>query len=98
MSMMTPIREETWPYIDEFFRAYPEELRKIRSFQEGLDESEQRGEQRGKQEALLHLLQRKFGQLPSGIVERVEATVNIEQLETWFDQAIDANSLADLIF
>jgi len=27
--MQGQIREDTWPYIDEFFRNYPEELRKL---------------------------------------------------------------------
>jgi len=41
--MQTRLREDTWPYIDEFFRTYPEEMRKLPSMKEtfkAIDEAE----------------------------------------------------------
>ncbi|MBV7335879.1 hypothetical protein KFU94_48090 [Chloroflexi bacterium TSY] len=35
--MELTIREETWPYIDEFFRNVPEAMRKVPTFQEALE-------------------------------------------------------------
>jgi hypothetical protein len=35
--MELTIREETWPYIDEFFRNVPEALKKVPTFQEALN-------------------------------------------------------------
>lgn len=38
--MELTIQDETWPYIDEFFRNVPEAMRKVPTFQEVLEESE----------------------------------------------------------
>lgn len=97
-----PIRPETRPYIDEFFRAYPEEIQHVSVFRKELDQmfaqGEERGEERAKQASLLRLMRRKFGELPSAVVEQVETTKDGDQLDQWFDQAIDANSLSELDF
>lgn len=98
MQMQLQIDEDTWPYIDEFFRSVPEALQKVSTVQEALEESEQRGEQRGIRQSILRVLQHKFGALPANVVQVIEATHDVEQLEQWLDQALDSNSLADFTF
>jgi len=95
MQMQLQIDEETWPYIDEFFRSVPEALQKVSTVQEALEESEQRGEQRGKQQSILQVLEHKFGPLPANVIQAIEATHDIEQLTHWLDQALDSVSLTD---
>jgi hypothetical protein len=46
----------------------------------------------GKAESLKRLLTRKFGQLPQAIEAKV-ALATVEQLDAWFDGAIDAATL-----
>jgi hypothetical protein len=46
----------------------------------------------GKAESLKRLLTRKFGLLPQAIEAKV-ALATVEQLDTWFDGAIDAATL-----
>lgn len=46
----------------------------------------------GRREALLRLLERRFGDLPVGLRARVEAG-SIGEIDVWFDRAIDASSL-----
>lgn len=104
--MELTIHEETWPYIDEFFRRVPEAMRKVPTFQEALTESEQRGEQRGKQEGiplaqqrtLIRILQHKFSAVPARVVELIENKHDSEQLEKWLDQAMNVESLAEINF
>jgi hypothetical protein len=53
------------------------------------------GKAEGKAESLSRLLTRRFGPLPAWATVRLgEATV--EQLDTWFDRALDAGSLTDV--
>ena len=45
--MKMVISEETWPYIDQFFREMPEALQKLPTFRDALDESKAAGEAAG---------------------------------------------------
>jgi len=100
--MKPMIREETWPVIDQFFREMPEAIRKIPTFQEALAESQRQGKQQGKQigeqNALIHLLRHKFSRVPSRLVQHIEATNNLEQLDNWLVQVISAKELAEIDF
>jgi len=90
--MKTMIREETWPYIEEYLRSVPEVLDKIPTFQEALDERELSAQQ----QMLLHVLRHKFGEIPVAIVNRIEATTDTAQLTQWLDQTLDAPTLDEL--
>lgn len=92
--MELTIREEIWPYIDEFFRKVPEALKKVPTFQEALAESEHRGVRR----TLLLALRHKFKVIPEKVVQVVEATDDLEQLDKWLEQTLDADSLEDIEF
>ncbi len=98
--MKTMIREDTWPYIEEYLRTVPEVLEKIPTFQEALAEREQRGEQRGEvsaqQQMLLHVLRHKFGDIPATLINRIKATTDATQLTQWLDQTLDATTMAEL--
>ena len=104
--MELTIHDETWPYIDEFFRNVPEALRKVPTFQEALKQSEKRGEERGEERGILQaqrrtlirLLHHKFEELPDEIVQLIETTNNLEQLDEWLDQVLDADALAEMKF
>lgn len=100
--MELTIHEETWPYIDEFFRRVPEAMRNVPTFQEALAKSEQRGKQEGillaQQQTLLRILHHKFGAVPFHVVQRIENSQDSKQLEKWLDQALDAQSLVELNF
>lgn len=56
----------------------------------------ERIEQKGKKEIILRLLQRKFGRLPDRIVQKVQAITSPDVLEQLVDQAVMADSLAEI--
>ncbi len=110
--MRPMIREETWPIIDQFFREMPEAIGKLPTFQDALNATLKQGEQQGKQQGmqqgkqqgalynehriLLRQLQRKFNPVPKNIVQQVEASSDLEQLDKWLDQIIVAKELGDI--
>lgn len=99
MTNMKPmIREDTWPYIDQFLQATPEALLKVPTFREALAESERRGVQRGEQQTLMYILRHRFGEIPDPIIQRIEAATDPDQLKRWIDQALDVSTLAEIPF
>jgi predicted transposase YdaD len=63
--------------------------------QEGRQEGEVQGLQKGEALALQRLLSKRFGAIPSNIIEQISAA-SVEQIEIWFDSAIDARELTDV--
>jgi len=55
----------------------------------------QEGRQEGEANSLARLLERRFGAVPDAVRERV-ATASLEQLDTWLDAVIDAESLDEV--
>jgi hypothetical protein len=53
------------------------------------------GVQLGEALALQKLLSKRFGAMPSEILTKI-ASASQEQIEAWFDQAIDAKSVVDV--
>ena len=108
--MKHQIREETWPIIDQFFREMPEAIGKLPTFQEALASTEKQCIQQGLQQGLqqgalgnehrtvLRQLRRKFAQVPKEVVQHIEATSDIEQLDHWLDQIMLANELTEIDF
>jgi len=92
------IREETWPIIDQFFQEMPEAMGKLPTFKSALTSAQQQGKQIGEQQMLIRQLHRKFAQVPPGIVEHINGTSDLEQLDEWLDQIILAHELADIDF
>ena len=67
--------------------------------QQGLHEGKQQGLQEGKQQgemlALQRLLAKRFGVIPMEIVTLI-SQAPLEDIERWFDGAIDAQHLSDV--
>ena len=60
--------------------------------EKGLQQGLLQGMQQGETLALRRLLVKRFGALPDDLAARI-AAASLEQVETWFDRAIDAPSL-----
>jgi len=63
--------------------------------QEGRQEGWQEGRQEGEANTLVRLLERRFGAVPDSVRKRV-ATASPEQIDTWLDTVIDAESLDEV--
>ena len=63
--------------------------------QEGRQEGKQEGRQEGEALALQKLLAKRFGVIPVEITAQI-ANASLEQIEQWFDTAIDAHFLTDV--
>ncbi len=108
--MKHQIREETWPIIDQFFQEMPEAIGKLPTFQEALASTQRQSIQQGLQQGVqqgalgnehrlvIRQLHRKFPQVPSVLVQQIEATSDMGQLDHWLDQIVLANELADIDF
>jgi hypothetical protein len=96
--MKYQIREETWPVIDQFLKEMPEYLWELPTFREHTLSMQQQARQQSLQQALIRQLRCKFSQVPHGIVQHIEATFDIEQLNNWLDQIISASDLAEMGF
>ena len=51
-----------------------------------------------KRQALIHVLQHKFGELPAAVVSRITATVDQKQITQWLDEALVADALGQIDF
>ena len=60
---------------------------------EGKLEGKLEGELKGQTQLLRRFLMRRFGVLPPAVAMQIDAAKNLEQIETWFDAAIDAPNL-----
>lgn len=49
-------------------------------------------------QTLIHVLQHKFGPLPSHLLEQIGATADHHQLTRWLDSALDAQALVEIDF
>jgi hypothetical protein len=63
--------------------------------QQGMQQGMEQGVQQGEALLLQRLLAKRFGPLPSAIIERL-ASASREQIETWGDRVIDAESIEDV--
>ena len=61
----------------------------------GRQEGRQEGEAKGEALALQRLLAKRFGGVPAAVASQI-ATASKEQIEAWFDKAIDAKSLDEV--
>jgi len=67
----------------------------IKGKQAGIQEGEIKGRQEGEALALQKLLAKRFGVIPVEITAQI-ANASLEQIEQWFDTAIDAHYLTDV--
>jgi len=77
-------------------RDYPEEQEDMAGIvQRAREEGMEQGIQRGERAVLERLLQRRFGQLPTELHQKLEQASS-EDLEHWVDQVFDAETLDDI--
>lgn len=81
---MTVLRESPW--YKEIFQE---------GLEEGLEEGREEGLEEGRQEVLLHVLQRRFGNLPNHLKERI-GQLDAEQTHQLLDVALEAQSLLEV--
>ncbi len=67
----------------------------LKGKQQGLQEGKQQGLQQGEMLALQRLLAKRFGVIPMEIVALI-SQAPLEDIERWFDRAIDAQHLSDV--
>jgi flagellar biosynthesis/type III secretory pathway protein FliH len=80
---------------------YPEEAKMMSTFAErfieqGLQQGLQRGLQQGEAQMLLSLLERKFGQVPEALRQRIEAA-DVETLLEWSERVLTAQYLDEIV-
>lgn len=68
---------------------------KLEGIQVGKLEGKQEGKQEGEAYALQKLLTKRFGMLPAEMIVKI-VTASLEDIERWFDRAIDAQHLSDV--
>ena len=67
----------------------------LKGKQQGLQEGELNGLQKGEMLALQRLLAKRFGAIPMETVALI-SQAPLEDIEKWFDRAIDAQKLSDV--
>lgn len=98
MNMKVTIREDTWPYIDEFFQKVPEAFQKVPALQEAFAEHAKQATLQSQQQTLLLILSHRFGQIPSQITQRIERANDLQLLKQWIEQALDAETINQINF
>ena len=102
LALPKPQEQQVWQDIEEIERkagmkyvTSVERLAIERGHKTGRLEGRVEGKLEGKRDTLTRLLARRFGSLPSWVDERLQ-TASIEQLDHWFDRALDAALLTDI--
>ena len=60
------------------------------------DELKEEGAIRKSQQTLIRLLKRRFGDVPNEVTSTIRATDDAEQLATWLDQVVTAETLDEV--
>ncbi|MDQ5911398.1 MAG: hypothetical protein QG599_3495 [Pseudomonadota bacterium] len=84
LKMTLAERFETWAFQHE-----------QRGIEKGIEKGVEKGVEKGEALLLQRLLVRHFGVLPNEVVAQI-GSANKEQIESWFDRALDADSLDDV--
>jgi ElaB/YqjD/DUF883 family membrane-anchored ribosome-binding protein len=63
---------------------------------EGRQEGKQEGELTARQEILLRHLRKRFKKVPRRVEARIAATTDLQELDGWLDNLLDATTLADV--
>jgi hypothetical protein len=98
MNMKVTIREDTWPYIDEFFQKVPEAFQKLPTLQEAFAEHAKQATIQSRQQTLFLILSHRFGQIPSEVTQQIERMNDLQLLNQWIEQALDAETINQINF
>ncbi|MBN2701525.1 MAG: DUF4351 domain-containing protein [Methylothermaceae bacterium] len=84
-----------------YVQEYPKEAEIMSTFAErfieqGIQQGMQKGMQQGEARILIRLLQRKFGDLPENIRQRIEAA-DVDTLLAWSDRVLTARNLEEVV-
>lgn len=79
---------------ERIMNAVLEQVR-LESEERGQERGEKRGEKRAKADTLVKFLQKRFGELPSGLRGRIQAA-DIDSLDIWLDKVLDAPDLQSI--
>jgi hypothetical protein len=98
MRLPEPLKQALWQNIDVLEEK--EKMRYVSSIEQfriekGIQQGIQQGVQQGEALALQKLLAKRFGPLSADIASRI-AAASRQEVESWFDQAIDARQLDDV--
>ena len=64
--------------------------------EQGIEQGIEQGETRAKRDAVLKLLHSRFGSVPDTLTTQVNTIRSLEELDTLFEEALDAETLADI--
>lgn len=104
------IHEETWSFIDEFFREVPNAMDKLTTIQDalrvklskgkqqGIQQGMQQGMQQGIRRTLIRQLNLKFQKVPQNIIQIIQNTNDKERLDHWLDSVIIAKAINEIDF
>lgn len=67
-----------------------------RGLEQGLEQGLRKGVEQGVRDTLLHLLERRFGQVSPSVRSRVEAIRSLEELRGLVDRTLEAKSIEEL--
>jgi hypothetical protein len=94
LALPKPQEQQVWQDIEEIERKAG--MKYVTSVERlAIERGHKTGRLEGKRDTLTRLLARRFGSLPSWVDERLQ-TASIEQLDHWFDRALDAALLTDI--
>ncbi|MTJ37288.1 DUF4351 domain-containing protein [Dolichospermum sp. UHCC 0260] len=65
-------------------------------YQDIFQKGEKQGDKRGEQRTIIRLLNRRFGELDSSLVDKIK-TLNIEKLDNLADALLDFSNINDLV-
>lgn len=98
MRLPEHLMRELWQNIEVFEERekmrYVSSVEKI-GIEKGMQQGRQQGMQQGEALALQKLLTKRFGAIPANVAVQI-AAASLEQIESWFDLAIEAARLDDV--
>ncbi len=98
LALPKPMEFQVWQDVVEIERKaemkYVTSVERL-AIERGVMQGELAGLSKGKAELILRLLTRRFGTPPDWVAPRLQAATP-DQLDTWFERALDATTLAEV--
>ena len=106
MNMKVTIREDTWPYIDEFFQKVPAAFQKLLTIREAFEKHAEQvaaravvdGGIQAQQQTRLLVLRHRFREVPIQIIKQIDNMRDRQLLNRWLEQALDAETINQINF
>ena len=94
-SLPVDIRGEVMEALADVELMWHEQIEQ-KGIEKGIQQGIQQGKQQRTQELILRLLRKKFSRVPEVVVQKVQVIDDVDILEQLFDQALMADSLAEV--